>query len=48
MTRVLLEDKNAVIYAVENVGNVAAFAVSNLARNMTVTAITITCGRVAD
>ena len=32
----------------EDVGNVAAFAASDLARTMTATAINITCGRVAD
>jgi 3-oxoacyl-[acyl-carrier protein] reductase len=30
------------------VGNVAAFAASDLARTMTATAINVTCGRVAD
>ncbi len=32
----------------EDVGNVAAFAASDLARTMTATAINITAGRVAD
>ena len=32
----------------EDVGNVAAFAASDLARPMTATAINVTCGRVAD
>jgi 3-oxoacyl-[acyl-carrier protein] reductase len=32
----------------EDVGNVAAFAASDLARTMTATSINITCGRVAD
>jgi 3-oxoacyl-[acyl-carrier protein] reductase len=32
----------------EDVGNVAAFAASDLARTMTATALNITCGRVAD
>jgi 3-oxoacyl-[acyl-carrier protein] reductase len=32
----------------EDVGNVAAFAASDLARTMTATAINVTCGRVAD
>ena len=32
----------------EDVGNVAAFAASDLARTMTATAINITCGRTAD
>jgi 3-oxoacyl-[acyl-carrier protein] reductase len=32
----------------EDVGNAAAFAASDLARTMTATAINITCGRVAD
>jgi 3-oxoacyl-[acyl-carrier protein] reductase len=31
-----------------DVGNVAAFAASDLARTMTATALNITCGRVAD
>ena len=32
----------------EDVGNVAAFVASDLARTMTATSINITCGRVAD
>ncbi len=32
----------------EDVGNMAALATSDLARTMTATAINITCGRVAD
>jgi 3-oxoacyl-[acyl-carrier protein] reductase len=32
----------------EDVGNVAVFAASDLARTMTATAISITAGRVAD
>lgn len=36
------------VETLEDVGNVAAFAASDLARTMTATAINITCGRVAD
>jgi 3-oxoacyl-[acyl-carrier protein] reductase len=36
------------VETLEEVGNVAAFAASDLARTMTATAINITCGRVAD
>ncbi len=32
----------------EDVGNLAAFAASDLARTMTATSLNITCGRVAD
>jgi enoyl-[acyl-carrier-protein] reductase (NADH) len=36
------------VETLEDVGNVAAFAASDLARTMTATSINITCGRVAD
>ena len=36
------------VETLEDVGNVAAFAASDLARTMTATALNITCGRVAD
>ena len=36
------------VETLEDVGNVAAFAASDLARTMTATAFNITCGRVAD
>lgn len=36
------------VETLDDVGNVAAFAASDLARTMTATAINITCGRVAD
>ena len=36
------------VKTLEDVGNVAAFAASDLARTMTATSINITCGRVAD
>jgi 3-oxoacyl-[acyl-carrier protein] reductase len=36
------------VETLEEVGNIAAFAASDLARTMTATAINITCGRVAD
>ena len=36
------------VETLEDVGNVAAFAASDLARTMTATDINITCGRVAD
>jgi 3-oxoacyl-[acyl-carrier protein] reductase len=36
------------VETLEDVGNVAAFAASDLARTMTATAINVTCGRVAD
>ena len=36
------------VETLEDVGNAAAFAASDLARTMTATAINITCGRVAD
>jgi NAD(P)-dependent dehydrogenase (short-subunit alcohol dehydrogenase family) len=36
------------VETLEDVGNVAAFAASDLARNITATSLNITCGRVAD
>jgi enoyl-[acyl-carrier-protein] reductase (NADH) len=36
------------VETLEDVGNVAAFTASDLARTMTATSINITCGRVAD
>ena len=36
------------VETLDDVGNVAAFAASDLARTMTATSINITCGRVAD
>jgi 3-oxoacyl-[acyl-carrier protein] reductase len=36
------------VETLEDVGNVAAFAASDLARTMTATNLNITCGRVAD
>ena len=36
------------VETLDDVGNVAAFAASDLARTMTATSINMTCGRVAD